>query len=102
MNIEEKFNEFYDKFLIENKENFNKIETQRKNAIHERKRSKLIIFIAEIIIFIVAIITMITSTIINIEYKEAIDALGIFTLNFTWIVPMIILLINNNIYFNII
>ena len=34
MNIEEKFNEFYDKFLIENKENFNKIETQRKNAIH--------------------------------------------------------------------
>ncbi len=95
MNIEEKFNEFYDKFLIENKENFNKIETQRKNAIHERKRSKLIIFIAEIIIFIVAIITMITSTIINIEYKEAIDALGIFTLNFTWIVPMIIVLINN-------
>lgn len=30
MNIEKSFNEFYNKFLIENKDNFNEIEEQRK------------------------------------------------------------------------
>lgn len=96
MNIEESFNKFYDKFLIENKENFNKIETQRKNAIHERKRNKLIILISEIIIFIaVFIIIGIGSTTANIEEKEDIYALASFCLNLAWIVPMIIALINN-------
>lgn len=96
MNIEESFNEFYDKFLMENKENFNEIETQRKNAIHERKRNKLIILIAEIIIFIaVFIMIVIASTTANIEGKEYISALATFLLNLAWIVPMIIVIINN-------
>lgn len=96
MNIEKSFNEFYDKFLMENKENFNKIEMQRKNAIHERKRNKLIILITEMIIFIaVFIMIVIASTTANIEEKEDIDELAIFCLNLAWIVPMIIALINS-------
>lgn len=43
MNIENKFNEFYNKFLIENQNNFNEIENLRKNSIKERKRNKFLI-----------------------------------------------------------
>ena len=55
MNIEKSFNEFYNKFLSENKENFNQIEEQRRKAVHERKTNKILIYIVEIILVIIII-----------------------------------------------
>lgn len=53
MNIEEKFAEFYNKFLTENKDNFDAMENQRKKAIDERYINKLIIITVECIVLII-------------------------------------------------
>lgn len=59
MNIEEKFKEFYNRFLISNKDSFNKMENQRNKAIYERKNNKKIIIIVELILLIVFILWII-------------------------------------------
>lgn len=93
MNIEEKFNEFYNKFLIENRNNFNEIEVQRKNSISERKRKKLLITLSVITFFLLSVATMLFS---NDENKETVETFGIFFMNITWIAPMIIALTKRN------
>lgn len=56
MNIEEKFNNFYNNFLISNKEAFNKMEIQRNRAINERKKNKKLIIMVETILLIIIIL----------------------------------------------
>ena len=53
--LEESFNNFYDKFVIENKDNFNEMKKQRKKASIERIINKRIIWAIEILLFIVII-----------------------------------------------
>ena len=55
MNIEEKFNDFYNSFLISNKADFDKMEIQRNRAINERQHNKKIIIMVEVIILIIII-----------------------------------------------
>lgn len=93
MNIEEEFNEFYKKFLIENQNNFNEIELQRKNSINERKRKKFLIIISVITFFLLSIGTIIFST---DKHNETLEVFGIFFMNMTWISPMIIALTKRN------
>ena len=89
MNIEEKFNEFYNKFLNENKNNFDEIELLRKNSIYERKRNKIIIFIVDILLLVISLLTIIYS---SPENKETLLTFAVFCLNLIWILPMIIAL----------
>ena len=55
MKVEEDFKEFYNRFLIYNKDSFNKMENQRNEAIQERKNNKKIIIMVEILLLIVVI-----------------------------------------------
>ena len=56
MNIEENFNDFYNSFLISNKEDFDKIEIQQNRAIKERKNNKKIIIMVEITLLTIIIL----------------------------------------------
>ena len=91
MNIEKSFNEFYNKFLMENQNNFNEIETLRRNSINERKRNKFLIAMSVIIFFLLSVATMSLS---NDNNEEIVDTFGILFMNMTWIAPMIIALKN--------
>lgn len=73
MNIEEDFNEFYNMFLIQNKENFNQIEEHRQRAIQERKRDNILILVGEIILLLIIICAF-----VFLGFQEETEAIIVF------------------------
>lgn len=59
LKIEEDFNKFYNKFLDANQTYFNEIEEQRKKAINERKKNKMLIFIVVFIALSLGVLSII-------------------------------------------
>ena len=87
MNIEEKFNEFYNKFLIDNQNSFDEIEHFRQNSIKERKQNK---FLTILSIIVCLSLTIIIAKFFDIENNEDIESLTVFVFNMTWILPAFI------------
>lgn len=90
MNIYENFNEFYNKFLIENEKNFKEVESYRKNAINERKQIILLSVIFGIVFFILAMSTIIC---MNDSNKETLEELGPTFFCMIFAFPVVIVLI---------
>ncbi len=55
MNIENNFEDFYNKFISQNKQIFDEMENQRILAVSERKNTKKIIYIVELILLLIVI-----------------------------------------------
>lgn len=87
MSMEEKFNEFFNRFSIDNKDFFNEIKVQRSNAINERKNNKNLIYIVEIGLLIILILLI---TVFGVEQNDGsiLDFCGMIA----FIFPMIIAL----------
>ena len=93
MNIEEKFNEFYNKFLNENRDNFDELEFLRKNSVSERKRNIIFILIVDIFLLVICLLAINYFSSYN---KETVENIGFFCLNLIWIFPIIIALTSRN------
>lgn len=89
MNIEKEFNEFYNKFISENRNIFDEVELSRHKAVEERKLNKKIIFITEIVLL--AIIIIIISIFINTK-NQALANFATLPISLMWMIPMIIVL----------
>ena len=57
MNIENNFENFYNKFISQNKQIFDEMDNQRILAVSERKNTKKIIYIVELILLLIVIFT---------------------------------------------
>lgn len=87
MNIEEKFNEFYNKLLIDTQNSFDEIEHFRQNSIKERKQNK---FLTILSIIVCLSLTIIISKFFDTKNNEDIESIAMFVLNLTWILPAFI------------